>query len=97
MIILTIIHSLLALTVRFLTRRFIGEYDSTLGKSVLNTRATCVYFKRERLSTTDRKTTDGKFIYCVSETTQSHYLTVDGQFICLDILDTAGKASLVLQ
>ncbi|KXJ17109.1 Ras-related and estrogen-regulated growth inhibitor [Exaiptasia diaphana] len=44
-----------ALTVRFLTRRFIGEYDSTL------------------------------------ETTQSHYLTVEGQFVCLDILDTAGK------
>ncbi|XP_031570192.1 ras-related and estrogen-regulated growth inhibitor-like [Actinia tenebrosa] len=46
-----------ALTVRFLTRRFIGEYDSCL------------------------------------EATHRHYLTVDGQFISLDITDTAGNNS----
>ncbi|XP_068746890.1 ras-related and estrogen-regulated growth inhibitor-like isoform X2 [Montipora capricornis] len=44
-----------ALTVRFLTRRFIGEYDQTL------------------------------------ETTTRHHVDVDGEFVALDILDTAGK------
>ncbi|EDO49163.1 predicted protein [Nematostella vectensis] len=47
-----------ALTVRFLTRRFIGEYDNTL------------------------------------EATYRHHLIVDGQFISLDIMDTAGKNSV---
>lgn len=46
-----------ALTVRFLTKRFIGEYDSTL------------------------------------EATYRHHLLVDGQFVSLDIMDTAGKNS----
>lgn len=44
-----------ALTVRFLTRRFIGEYDQTL------------------------------------ETTTRHHVNIDGEYIALDILDTAGK------
>lgn len=46
-----------ALTVRFLTKRFIGDYDSTL------------------------------------EATYKHHLLVDGQFVSLDIMDTAGKNS----
>ncbi|XP_078357747.1 ras-related and estrogen-regulated growth inhibitor-like isoform X3 [Oculina patagonica] len=46
-----------ALTVRFLTRRFIGEYDQTL------------------------------------ETTNRHHIDVDGEYVALDILDTAGKNS----
>ncbi|XP_058967563.1 ras-related and estrogen-regulated growth inhibitor [Pocillopora verrucosa] len=46
-----------ALTVRFLTKRFIGDYDSTL------------------------------------EATYRHHLLVDGQFVSLDIMDTAGKNS----
>jgi len=46
-----------ALTVRFLTRRYIGEYDSTL------------------------------------EATYRHHLIIDGQFVSLDIMDTAGKNS----
>jgi len=44
-----------ALTVRFLTRRFIGEYDQTL------------------------------------ETTTRHHIDIDGEYVALDILDTAGK------
>ncbi|CAH3139855.1 unnamed protein product [Pocillopora meandrina] len=46
-----------ALTVRFLTKRFIGEYDQTL------------------------------------ETTNRHHIDVDGEYVALDILDTAGKNS----
>ncbi|KAJ7328548.1 hypothetical protein OS493_024464 [Desmophyllum pertusum] len=44
-----------ALTVRFLTRRFIGEYDESL------------------------------------EMTYRHHITVDGQYVALDIMDTAGE------
>ncbi|KAL9982501.1 hypothetical protein ACROYT_G004550 [Oculina patagonica] len=51
------VFELQALTVRFLTRRYIGEYDSTL------------------------------------EATYRHPLLIDGQFVSLDIMDTAGKNS----
>lgn len=44
-----------ALTVRFLTRRFIGEYDESL------------------------------------EMTYRHHMTLDGQYLALDIMDTAGE------
>lgn len=44
-----------ALTVRFLTRRFIGEYDGSL------------------------------------EMTYRHHMTLDGHYVALDIMDTAGK------
>ncbi|XP_067036013.1 ras-related and estrogen-regulated growth inhibitor-like [Acropora muricata] len=47
-----------AFTVRALTRRFIGEYDTTL------------------------------------ECTYRHHVELDGQFLSLDVLDTAGKNSL---
>ncbi|PFX24843.1 ras-related and estrogen-regulated growth inhibitor-like [Stylophora pistillata] len=44
-----------ALTVRFLTRRFIGEYDGSL------------------------------------EMTYRHHMTLDGQYLALEIMDTAGE------
>lgn len=44
-----------ALTVRFLTRRFIGEYDESL------------------------------------EMTYTHHMNLDGQYVALDIMDTAGE------
>jgi len=44
-----------ALTVRFITRRFIGEYDQNL------------------------------------EMTYRHHVTLDGHFVALDLMDTAGK------
>ena len=81
-----------ALTVRFLTRRFIGEYDESLGKCLNNTRGGEAGWGHIQPHYIIRK----KLLFLLSyflEMTYTHHMNLDGQYVALAIMDTAGEVS----
>ena len=77
-----------ALTVRFLTRRFIGEYDESLGEC-LNGR-----LRRSRVVMGRPYIITKKILIYLSyflEMTYTHHMNLDGQNVALVIMDTAGE------
>lgn len=99
----------LAFTVRLLTKRYIGEYDSTLGNEnhfllvqfhwPTTYHVTCIV---KGSATPDQvlvlsQKSDRLYLIATisltSEETYRHRVEVDGQKILLEILDTAGQVS----
>lgn len=98
----------LAFTVRLLTKRYIGEYDSTLGNekhfisscsiSLANSLPRDLYCKRVGYTRSSFSQKSDRLyliatISLTSEETYRHRVEVDGQKILLEILDTAGQVS----
>ena len=86
-----------ALTVRFLTRRFIGEYDENLGECVNSMwGAEGGHGGTTMPLHNDPPPPKKKILIYLSyflEMTYTHHMNLDGQNVALVIMDTAGEVS----
>ncbi|XP_055251460.1 ras-related and estrogen-regulated growth inhibitor isoform X1 [Moschus berezovskii] len=79
-----------ALVVRFLTKRFIWEYDPTLE----NTSAVCRAFANDHhIGLMARLHCLAKLPFC--ESTYRHQATIDDEVVTMEILDTAGQEDTI--